>query len=471
MSRIHRSFALAVGLALAVLASACSSDSPDAQAEVQAVESTTTTAAPTTTTTAAPTTTEAPAPPEPAALTGTAVESLLVDPPSEDGWLLPAGSWTSDVFSVGVEWTSPVDMYLEQAAAHFVQLRPVGGGSPIWVFEPFELPGPQGWFAVPRPFDLAIFAANPAIEMHSQTADGPPSADFTVVGERVGSGTPCPYDAELSCTAGFGTRAWVVSAPLDVQSRLVTADPDLPMVVATYGDSSGPGANAALAVEIATSIRTGEFEKPATTFVSAVNSQSGELPAGVLRGRLGPDAVIEFAFDEPVANWSRRWSYTRTLDLLTSSGPQASASIFALTGAIDPEAEQRLGTERVLAEPPQGVDEVEAWLGKLVAIVDSGEATFGNAPAAWWDVTVDDTVDSWPCQVAHLQGPEAVCVHYRWDERWFSIPSGTTTRMYYVPGPEVLLYLEAGSDSTLDDALAAAAPLLDNLTISVVADG
>lgn len=464
MSRNHRSFALAVGLALAVLASACSSDSPDAQAEVQAVESTTTSATPTTA--AAPAATEA------VALTGNAVESLLVDLPTENGWLLPAGSWTSDVFSVGVEWTSPVDMYLEQAADRFVQLRPVDGGSPIWVFEPFEVASPQGWFAIPRPLDLAILADNPAIEVHSQTSDGPVWMDFTVVGERVEPGAfPCPDDAELSCIEGFGTRAWVVEAPLDIQSRLVTADPDLPMVVATYGDSSGPGANAALAVEIATSIRTGEGEKPEATFVSAVNSQSGELPAGVLRGRLGPDAVIEFAFDEPVANWSRRWSYYRTLDLLTSSGPQASASIFALTGAIDPEAEQRFGTERVLAEPPQGVDEVEAWLGKLVAIVDSGEATFGNAPAAWWDVTVDDTVDSSPCRVERWHDPDASCVDYRWDERWFSIPSGTTTRMYYVPGPEVWLHLGAGSDSTLDDALAAAAPLLDNLAISAVADG
>lgn len=405
--------------------------------------------------------------------------SLLSDEPGPNGWLIPAGRWTTSVFEQPVTFTTPIDLVLR------------GAFDEMLVFADPSLPeGPQNYVVLMRssfihsgtgrqPVPLTAEEVTATIESfpHTrveetgvlETAAGP-MPWWNMVVENFQDGAPYACDLGERCGPISFTRSQAALHSLEGETTTFYRTEIGELRLASYAVGNQPGIAELrdLAGQILGSAEVADSAEPPAEvqFLGTLGNRGPGIPAGSYVALVG-DGLLRFevAVDVPslriqIAGLSTWWI----------TGPSGALGFVQAEHFIDPDADQMMMVD---PEPefeyvdPETVDEVLAWDAGFADILETGAATVGGLEATWWMSDELRTDNVAPCE---SPGADSRCVTtFTVDQYAFRSESPgdeTDGRLYYIDSADVIMLANNDPGHTLDEQFDEVAPLLDGLTIT-----
>lgn len=417
------------------------------------------------------------------------VESVIEVPPSDEGWILPAGTWHISSFEPTLRIETSQGLVVVEQSQGAIELAVPGSvrSTALTVLVPTSVASDGDQRNAPGGIDFEQFLE--ASEWAEIEAMGTvPSESGRTVRYADIRITP-PTSEELPACRLGPACVWTmetlnadrVQARPGALVRLVTLGDQSPVrVVATANDPAEFDRLADEALGVARSIVTApDAEAPTETpsFLSMVSTRLDRVPAGHHAMSLG-DVEVHVELDDPLEGFAVDFV---DRDSLVIAAGDIGIGLVRPRGFVDPDTPQVNAPpdpNQLLADPPERVAEYEAWLDAFRVIDSRRETTLGGLPAYYWEAPSDPEAPSYECGGPMQDGAwsdERCRTLYLSDLGWWWTradddpfdPDASYGRGYFVDGTGILVNLFSSDPMPIEEIEAIAAPILDALTFVV----
>lgn len=305
------------------------------------------------------------------------VESVIGQPPSEDGWILPAGTWHISSFEPTLRIDTSRNLVLVEQSQEAIALALPGSvrSTELTLLVPAAVASDGNVRNAPGGIDFEKFLeASEWAEigaLDTVTSDSgdtlqyadiritPPLSEVQLGPCRLGPA--CVWTMETA----HGDR---VQARPEAPIRLITLGDESPVrVVATAADDEEFGLLAAEALSVARSITAEpDIERPTETptFLSMISTRLDHIPAGHHVMALG-DVEVHIDLDEQLHGYAID---DVERDAFTIAAGDVSIGVVRPWGYADPDVPQvnaHPDSQQLLDQPLETVDEFEAWAARF----------------------------------------------------------------------------------------------------------
>ena len=470
---------LTIAIAVVTVLAACGG-STSTVAE-QADQEDTATPPATAATATAPATATPVAEPEPAFEPAPALSTVLDTPPERDGWRVPAGRWSTDAFDVPVEFTTSIDMLLVRESDGALWLRTTEGGPDASLIvsqsafvnsggpDAPQFPPPDDLDGVTAAFENGVLTAWFEMGTTSTPERDLPWWDFELRDEGgiaawlCAEGTTCLMTSQ---TVG-GER---VIVPTDQRLRLyVGSTENLRVGGWLYGPPEAMAGLEALAEDVLADIAAvAETGAQGTTRSMTVDGvEATDVPSGRTVALVG-DGLVTLAAQGDLPGVGLDGVRDDSLIFATDSGYIALLSTDSLVAPGVDVTTRGFEKDWDLVDAAEPAS-FERWVDERVGVVDAGvtDSIVGLTDVAWWDITVLDPANSYPCAVSI--GGRCDLLHVSGLGPW-GFADGERNRLYHLAGTGLMLHIEALT-GTAEDVLDEGSALLGALTVEPLSTG
>ncbi len=471
---------LAVIVGLAFAAAACAgttaetaSDDVDAASDdLVAVESPTTTAAPTETSEPAP-----PVETSPVSIPDQWLGDVVADTPSARGWIVDAGTWASDAFDPAIAFDLPSGLTLTHQAPWSFQLGLDGAGSTAMAHVVRS-----STLTLSTDVSVPIPKTIDEITEFIESSDGSTMLDHgrfdradaevgwweIVINEEL-VGEPCSIGencVQIARSTGGDPVFFVPGEPFVVVS-LIGEDNRYAAYV------TGPPEERAELFAAMDTLFTSlvplpeEAESPdyAARFVSSIANSPSSVAAGSYHQFMN-GVHVQFRLEEPVDDLALVAGET---EMLILAAPVGDIAIIAYGNmVVDPSIAQA-GLDRDAAvaiarlpDPPASIDQWAAYADELGELTATGTSNIGGIEVPWFEFSVEPG-SGYPCGPNYV-APASECIEFL--SRWSHSEAEATNRHFIFAEEQIMVIAYAAPEHTIDQVLTAFQPLLDGLSVS-----